>query len=98
MEVHLRFTLILLVAIGVGSYAPARAAQKASAANGYAKPVTDDYFGKKISAPYRWMAAGVSDPHFVVFMKTQNQATKTVLAKLAAPRVKLRAGIECLDS
>jgi len=32
MEVHLRFTLILLVAIGVGSYAPTMAAQKDSAA------------------------------------------------------------------
>ncbi len=98
MEVHLRFTLILLVAVGVGSYAPARAAQKDSAANGYAKPVTDDYFGKKIIDPYRWMEAGVSDPHFVVFLKKQNQATKTVLAKLAVPRAKLLARIEAFDS
>lgn len=65
---------------------------------GYAKPVTDDYFGTKIIDPYRWMEAGPSDPHFVAFMKSQNQATQTALAKLAIPRAKLLSRIQAFDA
>jgi hypothetical protein len=84
-EVHLRL-LILLVAIAVASYALAEAGQKGPSASGYAKPVTDDYFGTKITDPYRWMEAKPPNPHFVTFLKAQNQATQAALAKLSIPR------------
>jgi hypothetical protein len=31
--------------------------------------VIDDYFGTKITDPFRWMEAGVSDPRFLSFLK-----------------------------
>jgi hypothetical protein len=31
--------------------------------------VIDDYFGTKITDPFRWMEAEVSDPRFLSFLK-----------------------------
>ncbi|HEY0793874.1 MAG TPA: prolyl oligopeptidase family serine peptidase, partial [Chthoniobacterales bacterium] len=94
---HLRF-LILLITLGVGSSSPARAGQKDLSGDGSAKRVTDDYFGTKITDPYRWMETGPSDAHFVAFLKSQNQATQATLAKRAIPRAKLLARIQTFDS
>jgi hypothetical protein len=62
------------------------------------KPVIDDYFGAKISDPFRWMEAGVSDPRLLSFLKTQNDAARRVLGTFAVPRGKLLARIQSFDS
>jgi prolyl oligopeptidase len=63
-----------------------------------ARPVVDDYFGTKITDPYRWMEAGPTDPKFLEFLKAQNEYTHVVLAPLAAPRDKLLARLKELDN
>jgi prolyl oligopeptidase len=62
------------------------------------RPVTDDYFGTKITDPYRWMEAGPTDPKFLDFLKEQNDYTRAVLQPLASPRDKLLARIRQLDN
>ena len=63
-----------------------------------ARPVVDDYFGTKITDPYRWMEQGPTDPKFLEFLKAQNEYTHAVLAPLAAPRDKLLARLKELDN
>jgi prolyl oligopeptidase len=60
--------------------------------------VVDDYFGNKISDPYRWMEAGPTDAKFLDFLKAQNDYTHAVLAPLAGPREKLLARLKELDN
>ncbi len=96
-EVHLRL-LILLVAIEVASCALAQASQKDPSVDGHEKAVTDDYFGTKIIDSYRWMEASPSNPHFISFLKEQNQMTQTALGRLAIPRGKLLARIQAFDA
>jgi prolyl oligopeptidase len=62
------------------------------------KPVVDDYFGTKITDPYRWMEAGSSDPTFLDLLRAQNDYTKSVLAPIAAPRNKLLARLHEIDN
>ena len=63
-----------------------------------ARPMVDDYFGTKITDPYRWMEAGPSDPKFLDFLRSQNDYTHAVLAPLSAPRNKLLARLKELDN
>jgi prolyl oligopeptidase len=97
MEVQLRL-LILLIVIGVGSYPRANAGENGPTLKGFAQPVTEDYFGTKITDPCRWMEAGLTNPHFRALLKAQNQATKAALAKLSTPRAKLLSRIQSYDS
>jgi prolyl oligopeptidase len=97
MIVRFRF-ITLLIALGLGSYATAKPGQNSPGPKAYAESVTDDYFGTKITDPYRWMEAGSSNPHFLKFLKAQNQATQNALAKLAVPRAKLLTRIRSYDS
>jgi prolyl oligopeptidase len=60
--------------------------------------VVTEYFGVKVSDPYRWMEVGADDPAFLDFLKTQNEYTKAVLAPLSAQRDKLLARIVELDN
>jgi prolyl oligopeptidase len=62
------------------------------------RPVVDDYFGTKITDPYRWMEAGPGDPKFLAFLKTQNDYTHGVLVPLAAQRDRLLARLKELDN
>jgi prolyl oligopeptidase len=62
------------------------------------KPVVDDYFGTKVTDPYRWMEAGSSDPAFLDFLKAQNDYAKSVLAPLEAPRNKLLTRLRQIDN
>jgi prolyl oligopeptidase len=41
--------------------------------------VVTDYFGTKVSDPYRWMEAGPSDPAMMDFLKTQNTYARAML-------------------
>ncbi len=62
------------------------------------RPVVDDYFGNKITDPYRWMEAGPTDPKFLDLLKTQSDYTHAVLAPLATPRDKLLTRLKELDN
>ena len=46
------------------------------------RPVVDDYFGTKVSDPYRYME-NLKDPEVVAWMKAQNDYTRGVLAHIA---------------
>ena len=88
------FLTVLLIPLAAQSQdrAPARPPVAA------VKPVTDDYFGTKITDPYRWMEAGASDPEFLAYLKVQNDYTRSTLAPLAGQRTKLLARLEELDN
>ena len=88
------FLTVLLIPLAAQSQdrAPARPPVAA------VKPVTDDYFGTKITDPYRWMEAGASDPEFLAYLKAQNDYTRSTLAPLAGQRNKLLARLEELDN
>jgi prolyl oligopeptidase len=60
--------------------------------------IVDDYFGTKVSDPYRWMEAGAENPAFLEFLKSQNSYTRSVLESLSTPRKKLLARIDELDN
>jgi prolyl oligopeptidase len=63
-----------------------------------AENVVIDYFGTKVSDPYRWMEAGAEDPAVLAFLKAQNDYTRAVLAFLATPLNKLLSRIQELDN
>lgn len=46
------------------------------------EPVTDEYFGVKVTDPYRWMEEG-NAPRFVEWLTAQNAYTRTVLDRIA---------------
>lgn len=59
--------------------------------------VVTDYFGVKVSDPYRWMEASTNDVEFVQFLKDQNTYTRSVLASLKG-RDAILARIQQLDN
>lgn len=79
------FCLFLLLASPEHAQSPATLALPSTDS----RPVVDDYFGMKITDPYRWMEAGPTDPKFLAYLRTQNDDTRIVLNQLAAPRAKL---------
>jgi prolyl oligopeptidase len=58
--------------------------------------VTEDYFGVKVTDPYRWLEK-TSDPTVVEWMKAQNDYTRSVLARIPG-RDKLLDRIKALDN
>jgi prolyl oligopeptidase len=59
------------------------------------RPVVDDYFGTKVTDPYRYMES-LENPEVAGWMKAQNQYTRRVLARIPG-RDELLARIEQLD-
>jgi prolyl oligopeptidase len=59
--------------------------------------VVTDYFGTKVSDPYRWMEAGTNDVQVMEFLKSQNDYTRSVLGSLAG-RDAMLARIQQLDN
>jgi prolyl oligopeptidase len=59
------------------------------------KNVDDDYFGTKVSDPYRYME-NLKDPEVEVWFKGQNEYTRATLAKIPA-RAQLLTRIRELD-
>src|SRR5260370_21653462 len=86
--------LIIISCSGGQSLQPA--AKKPPVAE--ARPVVDDYFGTKITDPYRWMEEGPTDPKFLEFLQAQNEYTHAAVAPLAAPRGRLLARSKELDN
>jgi prolyl oligopeptidase len=62
-----------------------------------AEAVVTDYFGTKVSDPYRWMEAGTNDPRLMEFLKAQNAYTRAVLDSLNG-REAMLARIQQLDN
>ncbi len=60
------------------------------------REVTDNYFGTKVTDPYRWLE-NTKDPEVVAWMKAQNGYTRAVLAGIPG-RDQLLARIEALDN
>ncbi len=60
--------------------------------------VVTDYFGTKISDPYRWMEQGLSDKKFETYLKSQEHYTKSVLNSIGRGREQLLARIRELDT
>jgi len=58
--------------------------------------VTDEYFGVKVTDPYRWIE-NTSSPEVIAWMKAQNDYTRVVLARIPG-RDKLSARIKELDN
>jgi prolyl oligopeptidase len=84
-KVHLRLFLLLAFC---GSTAAFYGQEGTSAAEwpkpqpAKAEDVVTDYFGTRVSDPYRWMESGTSDPRVMEFLKTQNAYTRAVLDSL----------------
>jgi prolyl oligopeptidase len=60
------------------------------------REVTEDYFGTKVTDPYRWLE-NTSDPEVVAWMKAQNDYTREALARIPG-RDKLLDRIKALDN
>ena len=60
------------------------------------REVTDDYFGTKVSDPYRWLES-TNDAEVVAWMKAQNDYARAILAKIPG-RDQLRERIKSLDN
>jgi prolyl oligopeptidase len=61
-----------------------------------AREVTDEYFGTKVSDPYRWLE-NTKDPEVIAWMKAQNDYARAVLASIPG-RDQLRERIKVLDN
>ena len=59
--------------------------------------VVTDYFGIKVSDPYRWMEEASNGPEFVAYLKSQNTHTRAELDSLPG-RAALLARIQKLDN
>ena len=60
------------------------------------REVTEDYFGTKVTDPYRWLEK-TSDPEVVSWMKQQNDYTREMLARIPG-REQLLERIKSLDN
>jgi prolyl oligopeptidase len=60
------------------------------------REVTEDYFGTKVTDPYRWLE-NTSDPEVVAWMKAQNDYTREALSRIPG-REKLLDRIKQLDN
>jgi prolyl oligopeptidase len=60
------------------------------------RDVTEDYFGTKVTDPYRWLE-NTDDPEVVAWMKTQNDYTRALLGRIVG-RDQLLERIKSLDN
>ena len=99
---HVHLSLLLLLALCGSSADLCGQDSKALADPPKPQPakvenVVTDYFGTKVSDPYRWMEAGTTDPQFMEFLKAQNAHARAVLDSLNG-RAAMLARIEQLDN
>jgi prolyl oligopeptidase len=88
-----RLTLYLLVCAGLvvnGAFGQAKLPKTPT------REVSDDYFGTKVTDPYRWLES-TSDPEVVSWMKQQNDYTRESLARISGHE-ELLARIKSLDN
>ncbi|HMF09605.1 MAG TPA: prolyl oligopeptidase family serine peptidase [Thermoanaerobaculia bacterium] len=92
-------TLVILsaaLAIAASSAAQSPPASPPAPPAAAIRAVTDDYFGRKVVDPYRWME-NTGDPDFVAWMKAQNDYTRSVLDRIPG-REALAGRIRELDN
>lgn len=83
------------------AFCPNAAADLASGQKPAPAPIENvltDYFGVKISDPYRWMESGLTDKRFEEYLKAQGNYTRDVLASLGKSREQMLARIRELDT
>jgi prolyl oligopeptidase len=91
-----RLSLIVLLFLSLSQRSiHAQSAALASPPAAPVRPVTDDYFGTKVTDPYRYMEK-LDDPEVQEWTKSQNDYTRAVLAKIPG-REHLLARIRELD-
>jgi len=90
-------TLAVLFIAGTSSLGaqPAGSASTPAPPIAPVRPVVDDYYGTKITDPYRYME-NLKDPEVQAWMKSQNDYTRAVLARIPG-REKLLARMIELD-
>ena len=89
-----------ILALGLASLSAAVALPQspsppASAPPAPVRPVVDDYFGTKVTDPYRYME-NLKDPEVQAWLKSQNDYTRTVLGAIPG-RADLLARLRQLD-
>jgi len=87
-----RITCLLVLALIGSSFSIAQS----KLPNTPVREVTDEYFGTKVSDPYRWLE-NTSDPEVTAWMKAQDAYTRAVLAKIPG-RDQLLDRIKVLDN
>ncbi len=88
-----RLMLMILAAL---FFFPLLAAAQSAPPKTPVRDVTEEYFGVKVTDPYRWLE-NTSDPEVVAWMKAQNDYTREVLARIPH-RDELLARITALDN
>jgi prolyl oligopeptidase len=73
--------IIHLLPIGILLSPPAIATIPEHPPVAMVKPVTDDYFGTKITDPYRWMESE-PEPQFHAYLHAENDYARAVLARI----------------
>ena len=86
----------LTTLIFVLSIAPGFALTQTKLPNTPVREVTENYFGTKVTDPYRWLE-NTNDPEVVAWMKEQNDYTRAVLAAIPG-REQLFDRIKALDN
>ena len=90
-----QMVVVPAVFLSLGFFVSAAVAQKAPPI-APVREVTETYFGKTVTDPYRWME-NTKDPEFVSWLKAQDDATRAVLAKIPG-RAQLAERIRALDN
>src|SRR5271156_2271654 len=88
-----RLTKFLLVLTVIGSELAVAQSKPPTAP---VREVTEDYFGTKVTDPYRWLE-NTKDPEVAVWMKARNGYTRAVLASIPG-RDQLLDRIKALDN
>lgn len=87
---------LILVCFVVVLFIPGLAFSQVKLPKTPVREVTDDYFGMKVTDPYRWLE-NTSDPEVVAWLKAQNDITREVLSKIPG-RQQLLDRIQTLDN
>jgi len=86
----------LRLAISIGLLVPTFSAAQHALPKTPVREVTEEYFGVKVSDPYRWLE-NTSDPQVVEWMKAENDYTRATLARIPG-RDQLVERIKSLDN
>jgi prolyl oligopeptidase len=87
---------LILACLAVAILTPSLAISQVNLPKTPMRDVTEDYFGTKVSDPYRWLE-NTSDSEVVSWMKAQNDYTREALSKIPG-RQQLLDRIKSLDN
>jgi prolyl oligopeptidase len=78
LDIYRPLAISLLAAVTLGAHAQAHTSLPAAPPAAPVREVTDDYFGKKVVDPYRWME-DMRNPELLGWMKAQADYTRAAL-------------------